>query len=514
MEDHSRPSLTFRIVPSTHKTAVGLTVHVPNREAGDVPGKQNLLVFAAVMVRLKIEALRQARIMWIAIDERQFANAESVFNSSWEFVNNTIRPHPLVKAGYPLKFLAGSLRAKKGDGRRWIELNLANIPSDNIVFSIIDRAGIPHTPRTDAELVSLFEFLVGHLSADELFTHTDSQPVKSNMFMFGNKMTGTFIVHDFPNGLDHTSITCSLTGKAYAVPPEIEVLIDRAHTVIQNDAPGVQKVTDQPMLAPCIVDLQRTDLDSGNIEIAIRFSDSSYRYYAAFAFAELLARYSDDYAPLLSFVQDLPDPNQPGPATCSMGVRVLLETADNQIIVAYRSDEVKLNPNVWTISANEGIRSSLLVKGRNCPDLLTLAVYKALKKELCVHEHECHQPLLLSLYRNQYNQWGAGFAIKTDLAASEVIAQQKKADHCFEHGQLATLPIEVHDCGQAMRNLGERWYGGALETLCQFLAWKQLGDGAYKTADQIAAELSTAAGGVIQPSDQPKLTMVPAPPEG
>lgn len=51
-----------------------------------------------------------------------------------------------------------------------------------------------------------------------------------------------------------------------------------------------------------------------------------------------------------------------------------------------------------------------------------------------------------------------------------------------------------------MRALGERWYGGALETLCQALAWRELTAGHYVSPEDVGAALNRAAGdGIVYP---------------
>ena len=56
---------------------------------------------------------------------------------------------------------------------------------------------------------------------------------------------------------------------------------------------------DQPMLAPRQIGLSVADPDAGTAELSMTLSDSSYRYYAAFAFADLLAEYRQEFEPLL-----------------------------------------------------------------------------------------------------------------------------------------------------------------------------------------------------------------------
>jgi len=141
--------------------------------------------------------------------------------------------------------------------------------------------------------------------------------------------------------------------------------------------------------------------------------------------------------------------------------------------------------------------------------LLRLAVAKALMNELRVDASECSQPMLLSIYRNSFNQWGACFCVTTQLSAAAVASRQDAAHHSYEHRRIATLPLDMRSCGRAMLELGERWYGGALESICQFLAWRELASGNYLTPAGVGEALSCAANGLIQPVDEVNRALLP-----
>jgi hypothetical protein len=509
MDSASQPSLRFRVSPSSVGPAINLAAHVWGQMYACVPG--NLLPITAVIVRLKIEAIRQVRHVKIAVDAEHFGSAAALFKQAWNFLKNqrdTSKTKTVTSAEVFFK-LRTWLEAQEHKGTPIITLDVDGIPHRNLVFSFVDRSGIPRQASTEADHVALFEFLIGQRTADDLAIGTNGPPSNPSSFKFGIAATGTTIVQAFPDGLMPEFVTCSLIEDPFAVPQSIELLVDRAHAVLQSDAPGIQEVNDRRFLAPRQFAVRIVEAEFEDKRVAITFADSSYRYYAAFAFAELLALYSSEFVPLAAFVKDTPHPRKPAPATCSMGVRVLLETTDRRLVVAHRSDQVKLNPNVWSASANEGIRRSLLKPGRDCADLLTVAVYQALSNELRIDAHECESPVLLSIYRNAFNQWGAGFTIKTSLESSAVISRQKKADEAFEHGKMAVLPLSLEHCGQAMRNLGERWYGGALETICQYFALRELQSGRYFSPDDIGTILSRGAGGSIKPIDQANAALLP-----
>lgn len=501
MENASRPGLTFQIYPGDRGVKVVLCVNVPGKLNGPLPYKGDLLSLAAVAVRLRIEAARNRMASVVTVDEEVFGEPLQLFHQAWNLLKNSICADKRIAIGQSLHLFPQALRAAQKDHKHFIQLDVQQLNHHNLVFDVRTRGNPGYVPIFERDLLRLFDFLTGKLTADELILRQSAAPAELTSFRFGKRDTGTTVVQRFPDGLAAEFITCSLTHQEYSVGANVEALISRAHEVLLKVAPGALYVKDSRMLAPVRFEVSR-DLDDVRLDIAFSLSESSYPYYAAFAFAELLTKYSEEFLPLLEFTRKTPDARQPAPATCSIGVRVLLETTDRRLVVAHRSNDVKLNPDVWSVSANEGVRQALLRPGRDCKDLMLLAVIRALHHELRVEEQECQRPVLLSVYRNAFNQWGAGFIAKTDLTFAEVAARQPAADHSFEYVRLASLPLDIQDCGRAMRNLGERWYGGALESLCQFFAWHNVGSERFISPEDVAASLDAASGGVITPIDQ------------
>ncbi len=509
MGDASRPSMSFRIAPTNRDAAVSFNIHIPNRVTGAIPGKGNLLPLAAVMLRLKLEGMRGARLATVSVQQSSFADAPQLFDKAWNFLKNANRTDPTVLAAALLFHLFEWLSTKEKRRERIIEWDLTRAPHENLAFSVIDRGGNYHEHRTEEELMLLYDYLAGRATLDELFGGVANPLAVAGQFTFGKRPTGTTIVHRFQDGLPLECVRCSIDPAPTTLPSEIQNLIEQAHKVIRTDVPGIANVRDHDMLAPRRVGVEYIDLDGGLPHASITFGLSTYREYAAFAFAELLDNYSSDFALLSAFAKERNHTQQPAGATCSMGVRVLVETTDRKLLVAYRSNGVKLNPLVWSVSANEGVRPSLLKDSGDASHLLSAAVWQAMHNELRVGESECGAPMLLSIYHNRFNQWGAGFTVKTKLAAADVFARQRLARHGFEHAKMATLPMNIDQCGREMRVLGERWYGGALETICQFFAWQQLAAGRYVSPEDIALQLSAASGGIICPIDEANRVMIP-----
>lgn len=519
MEEQNQPSIRFRIVPTDRRADIRVNVHHVHGMSGPVENRADLTPFAAALARYRIEAFRNPSLALVTIDEAQFgSDGRQLFQSAWNFLQNAMCADPKVKIGKHLALVGGlsAKKSRKGSGHgehKWIEVETTLLPERNVTFGIISRTDVPYEIRSEAQFVCLFDFLTGRCGGAELMNFLTSNapvgPAPLDAFIFGRRSTRTTVVHRFTEGLTGHWVECTLANEPFTVPPHVEALIDRAYTVIKDNDPTVRKVPDSKMLGPRYVEVSMVDLDSGDVRVAVTLAPSSYRYYAAFAFAELLAEYDKEFEPLFEFTRATPIPSQPGPATCSIGVRVLLECSDRRFIVSHRSSQVKLNPDVWSVSANEGVRTSLLEKGLSCSDVLFAAARRAALSELRVQPAECQDPILLSMYRNEFNQWGAGFYVRTDLASSDVIRRQPAAIHGFEHKTISTIPVNIDDCGRAMRELGVRWYGGALETICTALAWRETGGAQFTSATEVAAALSRGAGDGIVPIDEPNPVLIP-----
>lgn len=479
-------------------------------------GRASLLPLAACLARFKIEVLRQDYAPTIRVYGDQFGDRVSIFQSAWDFLKNARGTMPdgvqkKLKAGWEIGEVKG-LKARQEKRVNFIEVDLRVLPSRNITFSVYDRNELPYAVNHEAAFITLFDYLIGRTTTSDLWGFIQEQKGGVNPvtpFKFANSSTRTTVIYRSPDGLPPHAIKCRLLEEQFTVPPEIESLIDEAHKVLQSDATVIRKMDDRIMFAPRRMEIRDVDLDTGAEQVEITFVHSSYRYYAAMAFAELLARFDHRFNPLFDFSRQSGDSNQPAPATCSMGVRVLVETQDKQLVVCHRSDSVKLNPNVWSVSANEGLRDSLLKPGHSAEDLLSFAVQRAMYNELRMLESEYHEPVLLSIYHNEFNQWGAGFFVKSDLSLQEIIQRQSKSHHHWEHRTLAGLPVKIDACGRAMRDLGPRWYGGALETICTALSWRELGSSNFVSPEEVAKELNRGAANGIIPVDEANSTMLP-----
>jgi hypothetical protein len=321
-------------------------------------------------------------------------------------------------------------------------------------------------------------------------------------FRFGSRPTATFVAFHFPNGVMAEAVECVPAPDGFPVPAQLLPLIDEACRIVNESSPSGSRAVDAPLFAPVRVERIENYDEQPFEQIKIWLAESHYRFYTAFAFAEILTARNEKFKPLLAYVQQMADPAIPSPASCSLGTRIILETADQRLVVCYRSRSVKMNPSMWSSSANEGVRPNLLKDDIPFGRLLEHAARKALYNELRLQPDEVSQLVLLSLHQNAYAQWGASFYAATPLAFEEVKRRQPMADHRGEHRRVAALPTDLQACGAEMANLGIRWYGGALETICTVLSWRELANGVHTMPEDIGAVLDNAGGRIVLPCDE------------
>lgn len=332
-----------------------------------------------------------------------------------------------------------------------------------------------------------------------------------------------------------------LRHKQVKLPREQQKLIEEAYrtSLYPHGARipgGVHQYSDQDCLAPRVIK-RMTDMEDHE-RYEIEFATSSYRPYLALAAARELAARNPRFKPLADFANAPPDQLlQPSRAAVSMGVRVLVATVDQQLLVSFRHpDKVKMNPNCWSVSANEGLRLEPYqqhLRETGNPPTIQFFAEQAMKQELGFTPQEADaahgfHSRVLSIYVNTYSQWGIGVMIQfTALGVADLqkLLEERRPlrNHRFEHTKFTFLPgnsIENFATGLAYRhqrepeNLWDRWYGGALETICAYFRWLRLGDyeeqGASTPEEQlqlVCTELDRHlqhCGILLKPQDEPK----------
>lgn len=518
MQNAERPSLAFRIALTNRGADMDLVVHVPaasgeGEETFPVKPGPYLLPFAALLLRYRITAQSDHRLSKVILSADDLAPDRDQFETARNFLKNWKRSHPRVEAGKSMTAIRGLL-PKTINSKEVVEFDPLLLPGANIDFRLVVPGGMYYELKTHSELTRLLEFICGHCKAAALSATCVPAVRADGAFTFGGHSTGTFVAHRFPAGLTEELVRCELQFDPFAVPAELEPVVTAAASLLSREVPGMRQISDQLLLAPRAVRLYMEDLDDARTYLTMEFAQSSYRYYAAFAFSKLLAEYDRAFAPLADFVHTRSMSRTPQPGSCSTGVRVLLETADRRLLVAHRSAEVKMNPDVWSTSANEGLRRSLFDARCSDEPVMATAAYRAVHNELHVPPRDCTSICLLSLYHNAYAQWGATFWATTALSSGEVIRRQHAAGHAFEHRRMASLPIKLEECGQAMRELGPRWYGGALESLCTVLSARERLNNRFIEPEEVGRLLSESAGEGIVPVDEPNCALLPTPPSG
>ncbi len=289
------------------------------------------------------------------------------------------------------------------------------------------------------------------------------------------------------------------------LPDDIEQLVDLAYESFifkDTDRPkGIRHLPDQRYLAPVgFVANDGHDLDDLG-EHRFELEESSFRAFLAFAASDGLVERDKRFARLRGLVSETSDARQPVVATLSLGVRVLVQTSDQHLLVCSRTSLPKINPECWSVSANEGVRLHAyeeFIRVAGHPPRLDVYVKRALGGELGPYgldwTGQVPRSFVLSVYQNSYAQWGVGVLVLADETAEQLrdrlvevsrlnIKDPKKPKHFWEHGGFDLLPAgseEIFLRAVQERQRAEpdrfwsRWYGGAFETFASYFRWKQL----------------------------------------
>ncbi len=507
MRNDSKPSVRFLVSSINGKVSVDcFNVAIPGKVQGDVklgPAWETLLI---VLLKYLIDQHIELRLSPVRYSSSSFGpSAIPFFDQCWNLVKNQLRRETTL-ADYQEQRHYRALRGIKacGDQNREIEIDPRELPPGNVAIAFADprRASAIELWQT-AQWQVLLDGMLGRcpLNANAL-SRDLVEDISFRPFMFGSRATRTLVAQNFPNGVMEDAIECVLLPDHYAVPVDLAPLVQDAVRVVQNAAPLGQQAVDGSLYAPIRVE-RVEDYDGQDFEqLRIWLAQSHYTFYTAMAFAEALAARDDHFAPLLKFAQQVENPQVPSPASCSIGTRIILKTSDEQLVVCFRSRSVKMNPDMWSASANEGVRRDANTATGTFSRILPDAARRALTNELRLEPQDVANLVLLSLHQNVYSQWGASFVAATPLTFSEVARRQPMSLHRNEHRRIAAVPTDPELCGQTMAGLGIRWYGGALESICSALSWLEAARGNFLESEQMATVVAKAGGGMIVPCDE------------
>lgn len=481
-------------------------VSVPDGAKGLVSGSQKWHLLAALLLEYRIRMYAAPSVSEIEYDSESCHLPSEVFHSAWNLIKNYLNK-PLPRGDESIGLLHRCIVGIRhhGDKNLSISINPQELPWGNITFALIPESGRPEIDLVQpSEWQIVLEGLVnGKVDAvRNLIQAHRPTALRQEPFRFGALLTKTYVAESFPGGIALDDVECHHVNDDFSMPPALMPLVKEACDIVARATPAGKTIVNARQFAPVKIELVQNFDDDTFERLRIWLADSHYDFYTAAAYAEPLARYDSRFEPLRQFVDQITEPRIPSPASCSMGTRIMLETKDHRLVICYRSRECKMNPDMWSSSANEGVRPILLKQGVPFNRLLEEAAFRALENELRLERSAIDRLLLLSLHQNAYAQWGATMFASTQLLFEEVYARAQRAPHRNEHNQIASLPTELGACGQEMLHRGVRWYGGALEAICTVLSWREAGAHNHVTPEGVGRILATAAKNRIIPCDE------------
>lgn len=481
-------------------------VHVPNGPTGVLSGGANWQLLTQLFLAYHIRVFGQTSCSPVYLDKADSPLGED-FDRAWALVKNHLNKKP--EKGKPTSLqdhIKGIKQHARDEEPFAISIDPMQLPWGNITFSFVTdphRASTRLTRCDDLHVV--MDALAGRnvAAVRGLGGTSDEQPAQTEPFQWGDRATKTYVAQYFPDGLALEYVECHKSNDDFELPPELMPLVWEANQLISTSNNAGHVISNVPMFAPMKIEVVDDFGEDSNFrKVMIWLGQSHYNFYIVAAFADTLASRDAKFQPLQRFVNQITDYRVPSPASCSLGTRIMLETADERLVVAYRSRDCKMNADVWSTSANEGVRPSILKGGASFSSLLDTAAREALKNELRVESGSVEYLALLSLHHNAFAQWGATLYAKTSLPISEVLRRQKTAHHRFEHSNVASVSVHLERCGKEMADLGTRWYGGALEAICSTLAFRELARRNHVMPEDVGRILFDCGGRRIEPIDE------------
>lgn len=480
-------------------------VHVPGGSSGTLSGRAQWELLARLLLAYCLRMSEKPTCAPVHLDKDD-ASFEGSFDSVWRLVKNQLNQSRTKGTARPLQDDIHGIEQHSFRGQPVsISIDPMQLPAGNVTFSL--ATGLDGTTRELTQRRDL-QTALDALSGRNLCALSDvgaavSLPGRQEPFRFGSEPTRTYVAHDFPDGLALEYVECHRVNEDFEIPSELKPLVWQASELIATSASAGHTMTNAPVFAPVKVEVVSNFGEDSNFQkVMIWLANSHYELYSVAAFADTLAARDARFQPLQRFVNKVTDYRLPSPASCSLGTRIMLETADKYLVVSYRSQDCKMNADVWSVSANEGVRPSVLKAGGSFSNLLDLAARAALYNEMRIDSGRIEYLVLLSLHQNAFAQWGATLYAKSSLNLSDVLQRQRRADHRFEHSQVAGISVNLDECGKDMAKLGRRWYGGALEAICSTLAFRELAKRNHVTPEEVGRILVDNGGRGIQAIDE------------
>jgi hypothetical protein len=204
-------------------------------------------------------------------------------------------------------------------------------------------------------------------------------------------------------------------------------------------AEGRTPLWNGPRYAVESFDVSRTALDE-HPEVHLRLRPTDY--YTFLAAQQLDRRLADGTTPRSRYLN--PDDPLQAPVFlhCSFAVNIAVVTADDMLVVSQRSGRVRMAPNVWNSSVNEGMSRHIDSSGRSAPDLYAVA-RRGMREELSIEPLEYSLELLAFVLDVEKRHWSAHFYAKLkELTREDLQARMSRgvADR-WEHQNIDYVPF-------------------------------------------------------------------------
>jgi hypothetical protein len=178
-------------------------------------------------------------------------------------------------------------------------------------------------------------------------------------------------------------------------------------------------------------------------ELFLRLKHSDYGCFLASQQAD--RKFKDGSTPRSRYLDPYKDDPTKVPdfMSASFGANAAVLTADKYFIFSLRSSVVGSRPDLWSVSANEGLSRTLDNRGRSAPNLYDV-MRRGIKEELAIENDEYTLELLSVFIDTETHQWGGAWvAALHHLNGADVIQRRARGvGDKWEHKDLKLISWE------------------------------------------------------------------------
>lgn len=268
-------------------------------------------------------------------------------------------------------------------------------------------------------------------------------PAPTTEFRLGPLQTSVLIVEgDGQQVIDEQAVRVIVDPAMVTLPDDVAQLRqDIAEQQRQRRRAGLHAHWNGPSYAVTGLSVERNGIDEAP-GVCLRLKSSDY--YTFLATQQLETVLPDGTTLRAKYLDPYPAIKPPDFMSSSFGTYIAVVTADDQLAVTQRSNNVGAFPQHWDASANEALSRSLDSRGRTPPSLYDVA-RRGLHEELALDHAEYRLELLAFNLDRKTNQWGCMFAaFLHDTTANELLDRRTRgvADK-WEHNTVEVVPFTI-----------------------------------------------------------------------